>query len=346
MVATAAHILDNLSIETLDYTFANGAPGKVVVLRLEERRRVRLVDYEGATRVSRTVIDERFKDKGIALRLDSFLDEGVLRRAAGTIRELYAEKGYQYSRVTQAVRDLPNNPKMAHVVFTVEEGPRVAIRDVEFTGNRAFSDATLARLLKGNKPWGLLSLVTGGGTYNEDKFADDAQLIVEHYRNNGYVQAQVGQPELRALDDSADGKTRWIQLRAAITEGRRYRVGKFSIEGNTIVTAEALRPLFKITEGGEYREDQIRKGFEKAREIYGAGGYFEFTGFPDLAPRDSNDEPIVDVVLRLTEGKQYFINRIEFAGNTTTRDNVIRRELNIVEGGVFNSEAMNTACGG
>jgi hypothetical protein len=163
----ATNFLDNLSIETLDYTFANGTPGKVVVFRLEERRRVRLVDYEGATRVSRTDIDERFKEKGIALRLDSFLDEGVLRRAAGTIRELYAEKGYQYSRVTQAVRDLPNNPKMAHVVFTVEEGPRVAIRDVEFTGNHAFSDATLARLLKGNKARGLLSLVTGGGTYNE-----------------------------------------------------------------------------------------------------------------------------------------------------------------------------------
>jgi outer membrane protein insertion porin family len=336
----ATKFLDNLSIETLDYTFANGTHGNVVVLHLDERRRVRLVDYEGATRVSRTDIDERFKEKGIELRLDSFLDEGVLRRAAGTIRELYAAKGYQYSRVTQAVRDLPNNPKLAHVVFTVEEGPQVAIRDIEFTGNRAFSDATLAGLLKGNKARGLLSLVTGGGTYGEDKFADDAQLIVEHYRNNGYVQVHVGQPELRTLDDSADGKTRWVQLRAAITEGRQYRVGKFSIEGNTIVKAEALRPLFKITEGEEYREDQIRKGFEKAREIYGAGGYFEFTGFPDLAPRDSNDEPIVDVVLRLTEGKQYFIHRIEFAGNATTRDNVIRRELNIVEGGVFNSEAM------
>jgi outer membrane protein insertion porin family len=336
----ATNFLDNLSIETLDYTFANGTPGKVVVFRLEERRRVRLVDYEGAARVSRTDIDERYKEKGIELRLDAFLDEGVLRRAASAIRELYAEKGHRYARVTQTVKDLPNTPKMAHVVFTVDEGPRVAIRDIEFTGNHAFSDDALARLVRANRPRGLLSLVTGGGTYNEDKFADDAQLIVNHYRNHGFVEVQVGQPELRALDDSPDGRTRWVQLRAAITEGRRYRVGTFSIEGNTIVKAEALRPLFKVTEGEEYREDQIRKGFEKAREIYGAGGYFEFTGFPDLAPRDGNGEPVVDVVLRLTEGKQYFIHRIEFAGNTTTRDNVIRRELNIVEGGVFNSEAM------
>lgn len=336
----ATNFLDNLSIEALDYTFANGAPGKVIVYRMEERRRVRLVDYEGAARVSRSDIDERFKEKGIQLRLDSFLDQGIVRRAAGVIRDLYAEKGYQYSRVTPTVRDIPNNPKMARVVFTIEEGPRVAIRDVEFTGNRAFSDETLARLLKGNKPRGLLSLVTGGGAYSEAKFAGDEQLIVEHYRNNGYVEVQVGQPELRVLDDSADGRTRWVQLRAAITEGRQFRVGKFSIEGNTVIKAEALRPLFKVVEGEEYREDHVRKGFEKAREIYGAGGYFEFTGFPDLAPQDLNGEPVVDVVLRLTEGKQYFIHRIEFAGNTTTRDNVIRRELNIVEGGVFNSEAM------
>lgn len=336
----ATNFLDNLSIETLDYTFANGTPGKVIVFRLEERRRVRLVDYQGAERVSRTDIDERFKEKGIQLRLDSFLDQGVLRRAAGAIRELYAEKGYQYSRVTQAVRDLPNSPKMAHVVFTVDEGPRLAIRDIEFTGNRAFADGALARLVRTNKPRGLLSFMTGGGTYNEDKFADDAQLIVNHYRNHGFVEVRVGEPELRVLDDSANGTTRWVQLRAAITEGRRYRVGHFSIEGNTIVKAEALRLLFKIAEGDEYREDQIRKGFEKAREIYGAGGYFEFTGFPDLAPRDGAEGPVVDVVLRVTEGTQYFINRIDFAGNTTTRDNVIRRELNIVEGGVFNSEAM------
>ena len=336
----ATNFLDNLSIDTLDYTFENGTPGKVIVFRLEERRRVRLVDYEGAVRVSRTAIDERYKEKGIALRLDSFLDEGVLRRAAGAVRELYAEKGYQYSRVTQAIRAVPDHPKMAHVVFTVDEGPRVAIRDIEFTGNRAFSDETLARLLKANTPRGLLSLVTGGGTYNEDRFADDAQRIVEHYRNNGYVEVQVGQPELRPLDDSADGTTRWVQLRAAIVEGRRFRVGRVSIEGNAIVTADTLRSFFEIAEGETYREARIRKGLEKAREVYGAGGYFEFTGFPDLTPRDDGDGPVVDVVLRLTEGKQYFVNRIEFAGNTTTRDQVIRRELHIAEGGVFNSEAM------
>jgi outer membrane protein insertion porin family len=332
--------LDNLSIEAVDYRFANGAPGKVVVLHMEERRRVRLIDYDGATRVTRSDINDRLKEKGIELRLDSFLDEGLLRRTATAIRELYAEKGYRHASVTQAVRELPAGPKLAHVVFTVNEGPIVAIRDVEFVGNRAFSDDELGRLLKANRPRGLISLVRGGGNFNEDKFADDAQALVEHYRNRGYIEAQIGVPALRVLDDSADGKTRWVQLRVEVNEGRPHRVGAFTIEGSSVMSAAALRPLFRLEEGDEYQEDRIRKGLERAREIYGAGGYFEFTAYPDLKPRVTADGPIVDVTLRVTEGKQYLVSRIDFAGNTHTRDSVIRRELGIVEGGVFNTDAL------
>jgi outer membrane protein insertion porin family len=336
----ATGFLDNLSIETVDYRFANDTPGTIVVFHLEERRRIRLIDYDGATRITRSDINDRLKEKGIELRLDSFVDEAVLRRVAGAVRELYAEKGYQYATVTQAIRDLPAGAKLAHVVFTVSEGPVVAIRDVEFLGNDVFTDQELGRLLKANKPRGLLSLVKGGGAYNEDKFSDDAQAVVEHYRNHGYIEAQVGVPSLRVLDDSGDGRTRWVQLRVQVSEGERYRLGRFTIEGNAVVAAAALRPLFRLEEGDEYREDRIRKGLERARELYGAGGYFEFTGYPDLKPRDAADAPTVDVTLRITEGKQYFVSRIEFAGNTQTRDAVIRREMGIVEGGVFNTDAL------
>ncbi len=147
-----------------------------------------------------------------------------------------------------------------------------------------------------------------------------------------------------------------------VTEGNRYRIGKFEFDGNTIVKAEGLRPLFKLEAGDYYDEEKVRKGLDKAREVYGAGGYYEFTAYPDLAPRDmpsaaANDPaagppapaaaapvekgpPVVDVTMRVQEGKQYFVNRITFQGNTTTRDNVIRRELRLVESGVFNTEAL------
>ena len=122
---------------------------------------------------------------------------------------------------------------------------------------------------------------------------------------------------------------------------------------------EALRPLFKLETGEYYSQKEIRKGFQKAQEMYGAGGYMEFTGYPDSKPRDDPNPaepeapaalaaeppkpagpPTVDVTLRMQEGKQYFVNRIVFAGNTTTRDNVIRREMRLYENGVFNTEAL------
>jgi outer membrane protein insertion porin family len=198
-------------------------------------------------------------------------------------------------------------------------------------------------------------MFTGGGTYQETKYEMDADLVQTYYRNEGYVRARVGQPELRTLEDSKDGKTRWIELRIPVTEGPRYRVGEFTFDGNTVVKAEALRPLFKVETGDWYNEKQVRDGLVKAREIYGGGGYMEFTGFPDYKLSDEpnaavpdalaavpsvTEAPTVDVTMRLTEGAQYFVNRITFKGNTTTRDNVIRRELRLVEGTVFNTEAL------
>ena len=336
----ATKFLDDLSIETLDYTFANGAPGKIVVFHLEERQRVKIVDYDGATRVTRSDIDDRLKERGVELRLDSFVDASLLKRVNTIVRELYAEKGYPHAEVSQVIRALATGPKLAHVIFTVSEGPKVAIRDVEFIGNKAFSDHKLAAVLKTNKARGLLSLVTGSGTFNEDKFADDAQSLVDYYRDHGYIEAQVGAPALRVLDDSADGRTRWVQLRVDVTEGERHRVGAFDIEGNTVVKSEGLRALFQLKSGEPYRQERIMKGLERAREVYGAGGYFEFTAYPELKPRDAGGTPAVDVTMRVTEGKQYFVNRIEFAGNTQTRDAVIRREIGLVEGGVFNTEAL------
>jgi outer membrane protein insertion porin family len=128
-----------------------------------------------------------------------------------------------------------------------------------------------------------------------------------------------------------------------VNEGERYRVGGFKFEGQTVVKEEALRPLFKLKKDDWYAEKRIRKGLEKSREIFGAGGYFEFTGYPDLQPHEgavSKGAPVVDVTMRMQPGKQYFVNRIIFAGNTTTRDNVIRREIRVYEAGVFNTEAL------
>ena len=343
----ATNFLDNLWVEVLDEPYANGVMGKRVIFNMEERPRVKIVDYTGSSKVERTKVDEKMKELGVALRLDSFLDEGAVRRVKGIIQNLMGEKGYQDAEIVSNVETLPGGPKLVKVVFDVKEGPKVRIREVDFVGNTALSDGRLRRQMKETKQHGRFSWLTGGGTYKEAKFEEDADKVVANYRNRGYIEARVGTPEFKTLQDSPDGKTRWIQVRVPITEGSRYRVGEFSFAGNTVVKSEGLRPLFKLQPGEWYSEKRVRDGLRKSQEVYGGGGYFEFTGYPDLKPKPAAtgplagpSEPTVDVTMQFQEGEQYFVNRITFTGNTTTRDTVVRREMRLIEGSVFNTEAL------
>ena len=352
------NFLDDLAIEVTDYVFSNGVVGKMVAYHMEERERVKVVTYEGSKKIDQTKILEKQKEKNIQVRMDSFIDQGVIRRVEGVLREMMAEKGYQAAEVSHTITPHGGGPKLVNVTFHIKEGPKIKIRDIEWLGNVAYGDGTLTRKMKENKPKGMFGFITGGGTYQEAKLEEDIDKVIEHYRNKGYIGVRIGQPELKVLEDSKDGENRYVQLRIPITEGARYRVDEFSFDGNTIAKSEALRPLFKLKKGEYYSDKDIRKGMEKARELYGSIGYMDFTGYPDLKPSDADNgnggqvpealaerstskaPPTVDVVMRLQEGKQYFVNRITFVGNTTTRDNVIRREMRLVEGGLFNTEAL------
>jgi outer membrane protein insertion porin family len=366
----ATNFLDDLAIDIQDYKFSNGVIGKMVVYDMEERQRVKIVDYVGSKKVEQSKIDDELKKQNLRIALDSFIDQGLVRKVAGVVREMYAEKGYEYVDVKPEVKPVSAASKTVNVTFHITEGPKVKIRTVDFQGNKAIPDGKLNGKMKENKgrsPW--IGWITGDGTYKEGKFEEDADKVQAYYRERGYVRAQIGQPELRILEDSKDGKSRYVQLQIPVTEGPRYKIGEVTFAGNTVVKTEGLRPLFKIEKGEWFNEKLIRKGFEKAREVYGSAGYFEFTGLPDYSfPNDPkpqvdataasdagpppppsasagpvvkpSTEPVVNITMRLEEGKQYFVNRIIFLGNTTTRDNVIRREIRLYEGGVFNTEAL------
>ncbi len=361
----ATNFLEDLRIDLDEYTFPNGVVGIIVTYDMEERERVKIVNYEGSKQIDRTKIEEQLRERGIELRLDSFLDEGVIRRVKTVLRAMMAEKGFTNAEVEHKVTPVVGGPKLVNVTFNVSEGPKIKIREVEFVGNSAVSDGTLQRKLKENKPKGILSFITGGGTYKETEFEADADRVVEYYQNQGYVRARVGQPELKVIENTKDGKTRWIELRIPVTEGPRYRVGDLSFAGNTLVKSEQLRPLFKMQQGEWYSRKEVDEGRKKAQEIYGGAGYMEFTAFPDLKPSDDPgpedqlaalvpdalrappeagpdkaEVPTVGITMRIEEGQQYFVNRLVFTGNTTTRDNVIRREMRLLEGNVFSTEAL------
>jgi outer membrane protein insertion porin family len=363
------NFLDNISIETLDYTFSNGVVGKILLYNMEERQRVKIVTYEHSKKHDDTKIDEKLKELGAEIRLDTFIDAALLKKASGIIRDMMREKGFQFGEVTPQVEELPGGPKLVKLTFHMDDGPKVQIRNIDFLGNRSLSDRSLKRAMKQNKERWFLSWITGRGTYQENLFEEDAERMLEKYRENGYIFAQIGAPELKYLEDSDDGDTRWVELRVPIIEGERYRIGNFTFAGNTVVKEEVLRPLFALKTGDWYSQSKIRKGFQKAQELYGSGGYYEFTGYPEPVPREEpasaeapaageaaspptspapsaargNSPPIVDVTMRLQEGKQYFVNRITFVGNTTTRDNVIRRELRLYENDVFNTMALQNS---
>ena len=261
----ATNFLDDLVIEVRDVRYANGVIGKVVVYNMEERQRVKIVDYVGSKKVEQSKIEEELKKKGITIRLDSFIDPGLIRRVSGVVHDLYAEKGYEFVEVKPEIKAIEGGPKLVNVSFHITEGPKVRIRKVDFVGNTAIKDANLERRLKENKGQGSwpMSILTSGGTYKAEKFEEDADKVVEYYRDRGYINVRVGQPDLKVLEDSKDSKTRWVELRIPVTEGKRYKVGKVDFEGNTIAKAEGLRPLFKLTEGDFYSEKKIAEGLRE-----------------------------------------------------------------------------------
>jgi|KBSMisStaDraftv2_1062788.scaffolds.fasta_scaffold20760_2 outer membrane protein insertion porin family len=350
------NFLDNLSIEVVDDNWPNGVVGRRIIFKMEERQRVKIVDYLGTKKIEQSKIDEKLKEDGVTIRLDSFVDPTTIAKVETIVRGMMAEKGYQFAKVTHEIEELPTGPKLVHLSFHIDDGPKVRIKKIDFIGNKALTDGELEHEMKDNRSESWLSFINGHGTYNETKFEDDADKIQEHYANKGYMAAHVGAPEMKVLEDTKDGSKRYIQLNIPVTEGDRYKVGSLNFDGNKVIKSEALRPLFKMNEGDYYSLKKIQKGIEQMRDAYGTGGYWEFTSYPDMKPRNMPDaskmndpaaleaakkQPaILDITMNVKEGEQYFVNRITFVGNTTTLDSVVRREVRLLENGVFNTEAL------
>ena len=348
--------LSDLWIEVEDEPFENGVEGVKVIFNLEERERVKVVNYTGSDELDRGDIEDMLEGTGLRILLDTFIDPQAVSRIETALRLMFAEKGYQFADVSHEITPVAGGPKLVHVTFHMSEGPKVQIKKIDFVGNQVMSDRSLKRKMKGTKERWWLSFISGRGTYQPAKFEEDAERIEGHYRNRGYIFAQVGQPEVTYLEKSSDGKTQGVELRIHVSEGERYRVGDVTFDGNTVLGAEDLEQLFDLKPGEFYDEEEVRDRILAAREVYGAFGYYEFSAYPDLQAREEtangtgtdatatsarrDADPIVDVTVRVQEGTQYFVNRITFVGNLTTHDEVIRREMRLVENGVFDSEAL------
>jgi outer membrane protein insertion porin family len=234
------------------------------------------------------------------------------------------------------------------------------IDTIDFVGNQAIGSGTLRRQMKGAHERTIWTRLFASPTpYEEAKVDEDVKRITQYYRNHGFISARVGPAELTRVRESADARTRGVTLRIPVVEGHRFKVGAFDVDGNTVIKSEDLRRMFNLAPGTDYRETAIHDGLVKARQAYGAAGYFEFTGYPDFVFRNADGlpgpvppealqadlskppaaPPTVDITVRLQEGHRYFVNRLTWT-SSATRDGVIRREMRLVEGGIFNTEAL------
>ncbi len=333
-----AGFLENMSVEESDTPSGN----KALLFTVSERKRVQIVDFRGSKALTKTAIEDKLKETEATIRLDSFYDPTKARRAEDVIRDMLKEKGRLFGTVKHEARSIGGSGEQ--VIFTVDDGPKTKIKSIEFENNSVYSDGRLRGEMKKLKQAGFwnLSWLSGKATYNEEKWGEDQELLREHYLNAGYVTASIGEPRITYVDGKSGlfrkKPVKWMMIDIPITEGEPYRVGKVSFEGMKLFQPELVLPIFKIKEGEVYSEKKLKKGFEKLRDAYGAQGYFQYTGFTKRTP--NADKKTVDLVLDINEDKQYFVGKINFAGNDSTRDKVIRREVYLTEGDVFNTELL------
>jgi outer membrane protein insertion porin family len=329
--------LDDLLVDVKD-----SPGGKIVTFVVRERRRIQIVDYRGSKELSKTDIEDKLKEKDAMLRLDNFYDASKARRVESIIKQMLAEKGRPAAAVTHEAKNLGSAG--VQVSFVVDDGPKARVKEIRFEGNEVFSDGKLRGQMKKIRKKGFwnLSWIRGGTVYTDDKWLEDQEKIRQFYLDHGYVTAEVGQPRISYTDGKSGffkkKPVKWIALDIPVTEGDQYRVGEIAFEGLTVFKEEGIRPLFHLKTGDVYNDSHITKAYEKLRDLYGSLGYFQWTGFTKRKP--DPERKVVDLVISMEEDKRYYVGKIHFTGNDSTRDKVIRREVYLNEGDVFNTELL------
>jgi outer membrane protein insertion porin family len=321
------------------------AKGWIIHVYVKEKPTIREIKYVGLSTVSQSDVLDKFKERKVGLTQESQYDPTKVKRAEVVIKELLAAKGHQFATVRSEVRPIP--PASVALTFVVKEGPKVKVGKIIFEGNKAVSSRQLQSAMKNLKPIGIPHSIflenLFARTYDSTKLNEDAERVRYYYQTKGYFKALVADPKTKIHDTSgflwympwkkSPGKA--VDITMPVEEGERYRLKEITFSGNKAVQSKALlRNLFKIKDGDIFDTEAVRKGLENLRKAYAELGYINFTPVPNT---DADDEKkLISLRIDVDEGKQFFVRRIEFQGNTTTRDKVIRRELALEEGQVYN----------
>ncbi len=326
----------------------DGKKGKLVVFHVQEKPTIRTLEYKGNKSITTSEILDRFKERKVGLTTESQYDPTKVRRAEVVLKEFLAERGRQFATVQAQPKRVPPNSVMLN--FVIDEGPKVKVGTIDFTGNVILSDRILRSAMKHLKPIGIPRSIflenIFSRTYDQSKLADDLELVRGKYQDRGYFTALVLEPKMDMRDTGGGFRIpvfypnrpgKRVDMTIGVQEGEQYRLGKMTFTGVKFFRQPdaLMRPLFQMKEGDIFNVSRVRKGLENLRKLYGEFGFINMVPTPETDV--DKDKKLITMTFNIEEDKQFFVRRIEFSGNTTTRDKVIRRELLLDEGDMFNS---------
>ncbi|HXO93028.1 MAG TPA: outer membrane protein assembly factor BamA, partial [Candidatus Acidoferrum sp.] len=296
--------------------------GVKVIVAVQTRAIVREIEITGAERIKPTRLRKEIK-----IRLNQAVDEQQLEEARQKIIDVYQARGFTDVSVQFRIDPIDEKRGTARVVFTVTEGARGAVSQIRFEGNAHASQAVLRKQMK-TRGRTLIYFVDKSGRLDEIQLEQDLDKIREYYQNHGFIDV-----EIKEVRKERTQKGPMI-ITIVIAEGPQYHVRKLSITGYQNTTEAKIRALLKMKEGSVYSPKQLRDDAKAVADAYGSGGYVDLEITPEGTP---SGPALIDVHYNIEEGVRSFVNRVNIEGNTRTKDKVIRREVLVAPGDVFNT---------
>src|SRR6266566_3004351 len=296
--------------------------GVKVIVAVQTRAILREIEISGAERIK----PGRLR-KEIKLKLNQAVDEKQLEEARQKIIEVYQGRGFTDVSVQFRVDPIDEKRGTARVVFTVNEGVQGAVRAIHFEGNAHFSEKVLRKQMK-TRGKTLISAIDKSGRLDEVQLHQDLDKIREFYQDHGYIDVEVKNVRRERTEKGP------MIITVVVSEGPQYHVRKLTVSGYQVAREDKIRALLKMKEGSVYSPKQLRDDAKAVADAYGSGGYVDLVILPEGEPAGPAQ---IDVTYKIEEGVRSFVNRINIEGNTRTKDKVIRREVLVAPGDVFNT---------
>jgi len=249
------------------------------------------------------------------------------------ILKLYQDRNFSDVEVQYLVQEIPGTGRV-RVTFSITEGPKLVVRRIEFVGNDSIRPRDLLKVMK-TRTRNLLSFFNKSGRLLPEQVDEDRAAIRALYQSRGFADAVVTNYEVRPLEEGNG-----VEIIITVDEGIQYRVNNVSIEGAVVGNAEELAGRLVMTQGSLYTPQGMGADLKMFRDFYGSQGYVDMMVLPEVLPAGPG---AVDITFQLDEGVQSYVNLINIQGNTRTKDHVIRRELAVEPGGVFDTTRVDVS---